>query len=340
MRNRVEKIEYQWSKEYLQREIKKEKEKKKIIKITIVLVLLMVLLLAAATVKENIQLIIENAKTINSYESTKMTEIKENANNVENNKTNNMQQTGNNQEINNSNSLVTEITEENTEQKKIEEQSNSTGNKTENTTKGYDYSKPVPKSQKVGIEYFSDAVFIGDSRTEGLAINNSLYSKTTVYTEKGLKVDTIFTDKVINKDGKKVTIMEALEKTKFSKVYIMLGINETGWKYNNLFIQKYTEIIDQIKKINPEAVIYIQSILPVSNKVSTEHQYLKNSKINEYNSLIQKMANEENVYYIDVNTAIRDSSGNLPEEAATDGIHLNKTYCGKWLEYLETHTIQ
>ena len=134
--------------------------------------------------------------------------------------------------------------------------------------------------------------------------------------------------------------MEALEKTKFSKVYIMLGINETGWKYNNLFIQKYTEIIDQTKKINPEAVIYIQSILPVSNKVSTEHQYLKNSKINEYNSLIQKMANEENVYYIDVNTAISDSSGNLPEEAATDGIHLNKTYCGKWLEYLETHTVQ
>lgn len=329
MRNRVEKIEYQWSKEYLQREIKKEKEKKKIIKITIVLVLLMVLLLSIATVKQNIQLIIENAKTINSYEPIKMTEIKEKANNVENDKTDN------NQEINNSNSLVTQITEE-----KTEEQSNSEENKTENTTKVYDYSKPVPESQKVGIEYFSDAVFIGDSRTEGLAINNSLYSKTTVYTEKGLKVDTIFTDKVLNKDGKKVTIMEALEKTKFSKVYIMLGINETGWKYNNLFIQKYTEIIDQIKKINPEAIIYLQSILPVSNKVSTEHQYLKNSKINEYNSLIQKMANEENVYYIDVNNAISDSSGNLPEEAATDGIHLNKTYCEKWLEYLETHTVQ
>ena len=335
MRNRVEKIEYQWSKEYLQREIKKEKEKKKIIKITIVLVLLMVLLLAVATVKQNIQLIIENAKTINSYESTKMTEIKEKANNAENNKTNNTQQTDKNQQINDSNSLVTKITED-----KTEEQSNSTVSKTENTTKGYDYSKPVPESPKVGIEYFSDAVFIGDSRTEGLAINNSLYSKTTVYTEKGLKVDTIFTDKVINKDGKKVTIMEALEKTKFSKVYIMLGINETGWKYNNLFIQKYTEIIDQIKKINPEAVIYLQSVLPVSQKVSTEHQYLKNSKINEYNSLIQKMANEENVYYIDVNTAISDSSGNLPEEAATDGIHLNKTYCAKWLEYLETHTVQ
>ena len=332
MRNRVEKIEYEWSREYLQREIKKEKEKKKIVKITVVLFLLMVLLLAIATVKQNIQLIIENAKTINSFESIKMTEIKEKANNIENNQTNSTQQADDNKEINNSNSLVTKITEEDSNQDNKEQ--------LENTNQKYDYSKPVPESQKVGIEYFSDAVFIGDSRTEGLAINNSLYSKTTVYTEKGLRVDKIFTDKVINKDGKKVTIMEALEKTEFSKVYIMLGINETGWQYSSFFIKKYGEIIDEIKKINPQATIYLQSILPVSQKVSSNHKYVRNSKINEYNSLIQKMASEENVYYIDVNNAISDSLGNLPEEAATDGIHLNKTYCAKWLEYLETHTIQ
>lgn len=329
MRSRVEKIEYQWSREYLQREIKKEKEKKKIIKITIVLVLIMMLLLAIATVKQNIQLIIENAKTINNLESIKTTEIKKKANNSENNKTNDTEQIDNNKELNSSNSLVTKITEQDSKQEHKETLS----------TK-YDYSKPVPESQKVGIEYFSDAVFIGDSRTEGLAINNSLYSKTTVYTEKGLRVDKVFSDKVINKDGKKVTIMEALEKTKFSKVYIMLGINETGWQYSSFFIKKYNEIIDEIKKINPQATIYLQSILPVSKKVSTEHKYLKNTKINEHNSLIQKMASEENVYYIDVNNAISDSLGNLPEEAATDGIHLNKTYCEKWLEYLENHIVQ
>lgn len=343
MRNRVEKIEYQWSKEYLQREIKREKEKKKIIKAIIVLVLLMILLLAMATIKQNIQLIIENAKTVNNYESIKMAELKDKAKKTETAENNNEQQTDNNQETNSSNSLVTKVTEENTEksqQDKTEEQTKSTEQKTENIVKGYDYSKPVPESQKVGIEYFSDAVFIGDSRTEGLAINNSLYSKTTIYTEKGLRVDKVFSDKVINKDGKKVTIMEALEKTKFSKVYIMLGINETGWKYSSFFVKKYNEIIDEIKKINPQAIIYVQSVLPVSQKVSNEHKYVRNSKINEYNSLIQKMANERKVYYIDVNKAVSDSSGNLPAEAATDGIHLNKTYCTKWLEYLETHTVQ
>ena len=36
--------------------------------------------------------------------------------------------------------------------------------------------------------------------------------------------------------------------------------------------------------------------------------------------------------------AVADSSGYLPAEASTDGVHLNKEYCGKWLDYLKNHT--
>ena len=72
-------------------------------------------------------------------------------------------------------------------------------------------------------DYFKDAVFIGDSRTEGFILNNGLTAKITSFTHKGLTVDTIFTDKVINMNGKKLTIMEALKETNFSKVYIMLS---------------------------------------------------------------------------------------------------------------------
>ena len=141
----------------------------------------------------------------------------------------------------------------------------------------------------VDDDYFKDAIFIGDSRTEGFILNNGLTTKITSYTHKGLTVDTIFTDKVININGKKITIIEALEKTNFSKVYIMLGINETGWIYSDMFINKYAKIIDEIKKINPKCIIYIESIIPVTEKVSNEHKYIKNSKIEEYNSLIKEI---------------------------------------------------
>lgn len=33
------------------------------------------------------------------------------------------------------------------------------------------------------------------------------------------------------------------------------------------------------------------------------------------------------------------TDGVLPDDAATDGIHLDKEYCEKWLSYLEEHTL-
>lgn len=209
-----------------------------------------------------------------------------------------------------------------------------------NKTIKHDYSKPIQSSEKVDLEYFKDAVFVGDSRTEGFILNNSLISNTTSYTSKGLKVDTIFTEKVINKNGKKITIMEALRETSFNKVYIMLGINETGWQYSELFIKKYSEIIDEIRKINPNCSIYVESILPVTKKASDEHKYIKNSKIDEYNLLIQQMAEEKKVYYINAKEAVINDEGVLPEDAATDGIHLNRRYCEKWLDYLTKHVVE
>lgn len=189
-------------------------------------------------------------------------------------------------------------------------------------------------------EYFKEAIFIGDSRTEGFILNNGLTSKTNSYTHKGLTVDTIFTDKIINMNGKRITIMEALKETYFSKVYIMLGINEIGWVYSDMFINKYEKIIDEIKKINSNCKIYVESIIPVTEKVSNEHRYIKNSKIKEYNSLLKKMTEEKGVYYLNVEEAVIDKNGVLPNEAATDGIHLNKEYCEKWFKYLKNHTIR
>lgn len=181
---------------------------------------------------------------------------------------------------------------------------------------------------------------VEQQKKEGLILNTGFASKTKSYTHKGLKVDTVFTDKIINMAGDKKTVIEALEQTSFSKVYIMLGINETGWVYSSLFIKKYAEIIDTIKQINPDAIIYVQSILPVSEKVSAEHDYLHNDKINEYNSLIQQMTSDKQVYYINVREAIETANGSLPEEATTDGIHLNKSYCIKWLDYLKSHVVR
>lgn len=202
----------------------------------------------------------------------------------------------------------------------------------------YDYASPVPQSQPVERSYFDDAVFIGDSLTEELILNTSL-SNTTVYAYKGLMVDTAFTKPVIRQNGEKVSVMDALAATDFDKVYIMFGVNETGWVYSSIFQEKYGAIIDRIREIDPDAVIYIQSVLPVSQTVSSTHSYITNSRIDEYNALLRELAEEKQVYYVDVRQAVMGEDGALPEDAAADGIHPVKAYCEKWLAYLQEHTV-
>ena len=53
--------------------------------------------------------------------------------------------------------------------------------------------------------------------------------------------------------------------------------------------------------------------------------------------MILDMAISKQVYFLDLYAFMADENGFLPEEAAFDGIHLKKSYCEKWLEYLRTH---
>lgn len=221
--------------------------------------------------------------------------------------------------------------------KKININDNFQNNNVSFEEKEYDFSKPLAEKELISVDYFNDAVFVGDSRTEGFRGMTSLNS--TFYTHIGLSVASLFTENVINFNGQKLTVLEALKNTNFNKIYIMLGINETGWQYSNLFIEKYQEFIDEIKKINPNAIIYIESILPVSKDVSINHEYIKREKIEEYNLLLQKLAKEEKVYYLDIYSSLLNDERYLPDEASVDGIHLNKEYSLKWLNYLQTHYI-
>lgn len=183
----------------------------------------------------------------------------------------------------------------------------------------------------------SNTVYIGDSRMEGFIINSGI-TDVIAYTDIGMTVESVFSKPVIYMNGNTVTVIEALRKTDFNKVYIMLGINETGWSYDSVFIEKYKELIDEIQSLNSDADIYIQSILPVSQNVSDTHQYINNDRIECYNELLQNLAQEENVHYLNVAEVMKDENGALPDNAAFDGIHLKKEYCLKWLKYIENNS--
>lgn len=190
----------------------------------------------------------------------------------------------------------------------------------------------------VDESYFDDALFIGNSRTEGFQLYSGL-TNASFYASKGMTVSNFYTDKFASVDGEKKTILKALKNKKFGKIYIMLGLNEMGWPSGQTFVDRYQKIVQDIKKAQPEALIYIQSIFHVSKAKSKADSIYNNPTINSRNKLIQEMAHREGCIFLNVNEALDTEKNCLPADASTDGVHLNATYCKIWKDYLMNHTI-
>lgn len=189
---------------------------------------------------------------------------------------------------------------------------------------------PVPEY----MEDFSDAVFIGDSRTQAFMIGTGLGSS-HFYCEKGINVSTAMTDDVFTlSDGTKGNLRDALSQQQFQRVYVMFGANELGWPDPQEFGAKYTEVIRSIQELQPQAKIYVQSILPVSEARSSKGDYVNNVQIATFNEVIFQMTIDTGTVYLAVGSALANDVGCLPEEASVDGVHPNKEYCMAWLEFL------
>ena len=187
-------------------------------------------------------------------------------------------------------------------------------------------------------QFNSSVAFIGDSRTQGFIMYNGL-KDVQDYSYIGLMVDTAVTKKFVKTgNGEKITLLQDMANKNIETVYIMLGVNELGWSYPQVFKTKYGELIDEIRKIKPNCKIYVQSIIPMTKSKSETDRIFNNKNVNTFNNLIQELAKEKNVTYLDVKSALVDANGYLPEEASSDGVHVDKEYCKKWFEYLKNNS--
>lgn len=200
----------------------------------------------------------------------------------------------------------------------------------------YDENHFVP-GNVTDNRYFDTALLIGDSRTEGLALYTGV-SNLDAFFSKGLTIEKVMTEPVVTMDdGSVVTVLEALEKQRYESIYISFGINELGWAYDYLFIDYYKEFIDAIREVEDDAVIYVENILPVSAELSATDPILTNERVESYNSLLKQMCQDYgNVIYLDVASSV-EQDGALPADASTDGVHCNKDYCLKWLDYIKNN---
>lgn len=206
----------------------------------------------------------------------------------------------------------------------------------------FDFTQPVPESAPVEMDYFSDALFIGDSRTDGLQIYSGIKGA-TFYCYKGLNIFDMSKRQVVEMNGGKYTVVEALEKgPQYKKIYISLGVNELGYPGTDSFYKAFKSFLEEVKAAQPDAIIYLQNLVPVNPEICAQKKqpsYVNNDRVADFNSVFPKLAEECQVALVDVKTALSDENGILPAEATVDGVHFTKAWYQKWLEYLMCHTV-
>lgn len=148
---------------------------------------------------------------------------------------------------------------------------------------------------------------------------------------------------VIELDGSKYTVVEALERGKqYKKIYISLGINELGYYNDEAFHNTFASFLEKVRELQPDAVIYLENLVPVNPdkcKANKQAYYVNNDRVAAYNAIFPQLAQEEHVILLDVATALSDENGILPADATVDGVHFTKAWYQKWLAYLMEHTV-
>ena len=181
-----------------------------------------------------------------------------------------------------------------------------------------------------------DALFIGDSRTVGLmeyaGIDGADYFCTV-----GMSVYNIHKNSVSVPNVGKVTLTELLNGKKYGKIYIMLGVNEVGYKFSST-VEKYSELIEFIKDKQPDAVIFIQANLHVSKSRSDSDKVVNNTAINGLNAELAKLADGKSIFYLDANILFDDEAGGLSADKSEDSTHLYAKYYKEWGEWIIKQT--
>lgn len=190
-------------------------------------------------------------------------------------------------------------------------------------------------------DYFSDAVFIGDSRTVGMYEYGGLEDISTFYASTGLTVYKMFDAGIVDVPGQKekATIEQMLSEKSFSKIYLMIGINEMGTGTVDTFIAKYEECLEHLRELQPDAVIYIQAIMKVTTERSDQGDYITNEGIEERNERLKALADNVNIYYLDVNPLICDETGGMISTYTSDGVHLKAKYIDIWKQFLMENAV-
>ena len=176
-------------------------------------------------------------------------------------------------------------------------------------------------------------LFAGSSLMEQFPINELLLNYELPY-------------KVYNRGVSGFTTIELLENIEPcildlepKVLFLNIGTNDLNGETYDIdgLYQNFSKIISIIKDKLPDTSIYLMAYYPVKEEIlqqkTTPIRYRTNKRIDEANEkVVQRIANENNLHYIDVNDGLKDKNGEQIEAFTVDGVHM---YANGYMEVLK-----
>ncbi len=188
--------------------------------------------------------------------------------------------------------------------------------------------------------YFAGVCFIGDSRTKGLLVFSDLPSYHGFY-EEGFTAKRACEEKAFTVRGKDgyYNVLKAIELCDDSVFYLGFGVNDMYGDVDS-YLKYYKKIMDKIYECHPDAIVYVESILPVSQKYEAKNPGFSNAKAQQFNQALKELCREDGrLIYLDVASVCYDEEGAANVDMVSDGIHYNRSGYAIIREYIKEHVV-
>jgi len=201
------------------------------------------------------------------------------------------------------------------------------------------YFKRCAEFDEVQIGY-DKIVFLGDSITEGGGDWNNYFGTKNIV-NRGISGDTT------------LGVLARLNEICFYKpisLFLLIGINDifnsdspnrkkiTPLSVSNNIIA----IAEIIYKRSPSTQVYIQTTLPINNRLYKKltgtfpaHEMPLPDQINQINTILKKNESQNHYTVIDLHDIFLDSRGSLSKKYTPDGVHLNEEGYHKWSNFIK-----
>ena len=184
------------------------------------------------------------------------------------------------------------------------------------------------------VEYFEDAALMGDSITYVLMQNEeklNILGKPLFIVRGGTSLLGIENRSYnFSYQGQAMNVEDIVALCGKTKLFIMLGQNDLGYRSIEETLASYGVILDRILEKSPGVEIYIQSV--VHEWAETDGSNTRNLKIDEFTPQLIAFAEENGYHYVDIQKYIVDHTGRMADPYSLDDlIHINEPGCAQWM---------